>query len=76
MITSGMTPVTQDGLFAAISGWAEGLVARFTQDSVGTFGTFLTNAPAFGLSALVLAAVISVLLFTLQRSDQGGKVKA
>jgi predicted anti-sigma-YlaC factor YlaD len=76
MITSGMTVVGQDGLFATISGWAESVVARFTQDGAGTFGTLLSNVPAFGLSALALAAVISVLLVTLQRSEQGGKVKA
>ncbi len=74
IITSVLTSGTGD-LFAGLSEWANGVFVYFTQDGASEMGAFLANVPVLGVSALVIAAVIAALLITLQRSDQGGKIK-
>jgi hypothetical protein len=76
IITSVLTSGTGDGLFSTFRLWADGIVARLAQAGTGEMGSFIANVPVLGISALVIAGVISLLLITLQRSDQGGKVKA
>jgi hypothetical protein len=75
IITSVLTS-GGDGLFSSLSQWAGGLMARLTQAGAGEMGSFLSNVPVLGVSALVIAGIISLLLLALQRGDQGGKVKA
>jgi hypothetical protein len=76
IITSVLTSGGGDGFFSSLRLWADGVVSRFAQAGAGEMGSFIANVPVLGVSALVIAGVISLLLFTLQRSDHSGKVKA